>query len=523
MDSKHISIYDCTLRDGCQGHGVSFSLSDKLHIANALDAFGIDFIEGGWPGSNPKDQEFFAQMRRHPLKNANLVAFGSTSHFGIKPEDDPNLQALLDAGTDYVAIVAKSWLLHVRDVLKVTPEQNLEMIAATLDFLSANGRKVILDAEHFFDGFISSPDYARKVLETAVAHHAEVLVLCDTNGGTLPYDIGQACTTVRSWLGDDIQLGIHCHNDSECAVASSLMAVRTSCTQVQGCMNGIGERCGNANLCSIIPALILKMGLSCLKDDSQLSNLTQLSRLLYERAVLREREEQPYVGRMAFAHKGGMHVDGVTKNPQTFEHISPESVGNQRAFLLSEHSGTSSIVEKAMEQNMELTVQKARAVLDDLKSKEAAGYCYEAADASFKLLVSKHLGEHSPHFSLDGFRVIVEKRGQNDACLSEATIKLQVNGETELTAAEGEGPVEALDLALRKALKKFYPQVTEMQLQDFKVRIIDGALGTAAQTRVLIDSSDGRDSWGTVGMSVNIIEASWQALLDSMEYFLGKS
>ena len=518
----HISIYDSTLRDGSQGGGVSFSLSDKIRIARALDNFGIDYVEGGWPGSNPKDAEFFTQMRRKPLQHARLVAFGATCRAGSRPEDDANLQALLEAGTDVVAIVGKSWCLHVQEVLKVSLKANLRMVADTVAYLAGQGREVIFDAEHFFDGYQADREYALEVLQTARRAGAATLVLCDTNGGTLPDDLAHICAEVREAV-PSIPLGIHCHNDSGCAVAGSLLAVRAGCTQVQGCLNGYGERCGNADLCAIIPALSLKMGCECLADSANLPRLTWLSRMLSELTVQREMPNQPYVGRMAFAHKGGMHVDAVTKNPRTFEHVDPEIVGNQRHFLLSEHAGLSSVLEKATEQSLDIPGAEARGVLELLKQKEAEGYSYEAAEASFRLLVDKFLGRSRPHFSLEGFRVIVEKRSLTEDCLSEATIKVNVNGRTELTAAEGRGPVDALDLALRKALGKFYPQLERMQLRDFKVRILDGSKGTAAQTRVLIESSDGGlRNWGTVGLSENIIEASWQALLDSVEFLLGQ-
>lgn len=520
MDSQFVRIYDSTLRDGSQGPGVNFSMADKLRLARSLDAFGVDYLEGGWPSSNPKDAEFFAHLRRHPLQYARLVAFGSTCHPGLKAADDANLQALKAAGTPAVTLVGKTWLLHVREILKISPKKNLKLIADSLDYLSSPERELIFDAENFFDAYASDQDYALSVLDTAWRHGATTLVLCDTNGGTLPGEIFQVCGEVRKILPAEVNLGIHCHNDSDCAVASSLLAVQAGCRQVQGCFNGFGERCGNANLCSIIPAIMLKLHLNCLRDSSQLTHLTDLSRLVYELSVVRESPQQPYVGKMAFAHKGGMHINGVTKNPATFEHVAPESVGNKRQFLLSELSGLTSIQEKAQEQSLKLPEDEARKILNELKQQEAAGYSYEAADASFKMLVQKHLGQHKPHFSLEGFRVIIEKRSFADACLSEATIKVKVNGQTELTAAEGEGPVNALDVALRKALQKFFPGVSRMQLRDFKVRILDGAQGTAALTRVLVDSSDGKQSWGTVGMSENIIEASWQALLDSVEYFL---
>ena len=523
MPAPFINIYDTTLRDGSQGPGVNFSLSDKLRIAAALDAFGVSYVEGGWPGANPKDTEFFAEMRRRPLSHARLVAFGSTRHPGVQVSEDPRLQALVDSGTSAVTIFGKSCLLHVKDVLQVSPEENLAMVRDTVAFFKANGKEVLFDAEHFFDGYADNPSYALETLQAAAEAGASTLVLCDTKGGALPYDLLHVCQEVRKRISPAVALGIHCHNDSECAVANSLAAVRAGFTLVQGTINGFGERCGNANLCSIIPAIMLKIGSRCLAEDTQLANLTSLSRLVNELAIQRENPRQPYVGSGAFAHKGGMHVNAVSKNAATFEHVDPQAVGNRRQILLSEMSGVSNVLLKAKEQELELPEddsRTAREILERVKSMEARGYSFEAADASFKLLVRKYLHDYSAPFELDGFRVIIEKRGPNENCLSEATIKLNVNGKTEITAAEGEGPVNALDSALRKALARFFPNVANMKLQDFKVRILDGALGTAAQTQVLMESADARRNWTTVGVSENIVEASWQAILDSVEYFL---
>lgn len=521
---RTIQFYDCTLRDGAQGPGINFSLMDKVRLAEALDAFGVDYIEGGWPGANPKDTEFFRHMAGHPLRHAQLVAFGATCRGGVMPSEDPQVQALMSSQCRTVSIFGKSWLLHVREVLKVSPEENLRMIFDTVRHLHDAGRRVFFDAEHFFDGFADAPEYAMAALQSAVDGGAMAVVLCDTNGATLPYDINRIAAEVRSKLPSSVMLGIHCHNDSDCAVASSLTAVRAGCDLVEGTVNGFGERCGNADLCSIIPAVAFKMAPVGVAPSLRLPELTALSRLFYEIAVLHERPQQPYVGSGAFAHKGGMHVNAVAKDSRTFEQISPESVGNRRHILLSELSGVSNVVLKARELGVRLEDGgiQARAILAEIKRREAQGYAFEAADASFKLLVERLLERHQPLFELDGFRVIIEKRGPNEKCLSEATIKVRVKGQTALTAAEGEGPVNALDLALRKALTGFFPKVGNMRLRDFKVRILDGADGTAAQTRVLIDSSDGTRDWGTVGMSENIIEASWQALLDSVEYYLGQ-
>lgn len=521
---KTINFYDCTLRDGAQGPGINFSLSDKIRLAHALDAFGMDYIEGGWPGSNPKDTEFFREMANHPLQHARLVAFGATHAKHKTPAEDENFRTLAECGAPVAAIFGKSWLLHVREVLNVTPSENLKLIADSVAWLCSQGKEVVFDAEHFFDSYADDPEYAMEVLNSAIGAGASQVVLCDTNGATLPYDIQSTVAAVRNSLPEHIALGIHCHDDSGCAVASSLGAIRSGCTMVQGTVNGFGERCGNADLCTIIPAVALKMPGYGIGENMQLERLRNLSQIFYELSVIHERPQQPYVGSGAFSHKGGMHVNGVCKDSRTFEHIAPEQVGNRRQILLSELSGASSVVMKARELDIDLEKDPAtaRGLLEEIKQREARGYAFEAADASFKLMMERQLRNHQCHFELDGFRVIIEKRGPEEKCLSEATIKVRVNGMTELTAAEGEGPVNALDLALRKALSKFFPEVAEMRLSDFKVRIIDGADATAAQTRVLVDSTARGEAWTTVGVSENIIEASWQALLDSVEYYLMK-
>ncbi len=515
-----IHIYDTTLRDGTQSQGVAFSKADKVRIAERLDAFGVGYIEGGWPGSNPKDMAFFETMRKRPLARARLAAFGSTRRAGVRADEDANLRTLLEAETPVVTIFGKSWLFHVRDVLRVSPDENLDMVGSSCGYLRDHGREVIFDAEHFFDGYAEDPAFALAVLRRAAECGATTLVLCDTNGGTLPHVIEEVTAAVVKAL-PGVAIGIHCHNDTGCAVASSLAAIRAGAVHVQGTINGYGERCGNANLCTIIPALSLKMGLECLHRPN-LERLTELSRFVNDLANLREDPHQPYVGSAAFAHKGGMHVNAVAKNPATFEHIPPEKVGNRRRVLVSDLAGGSNILLKAEEHDLRLDGKspEVRLILSELKRLEAEGYEYESADASFKVLVEKLMHRHHPFFELEGFRVIVEKRGPEEPCLSEATIKIKVGDETEITAAEGDGPVNALDLALRKVLTRFYPHVAEMSLRDFKVRILDGEDGTAAKTRVLIESTDGKALWGTVGLSGNIIEASWQALLDSVEYFL---
>lgn len=519
--SDFVHIYDTTLRDGTQAQGVSFSKTDKVRIAEKLDLFGVAYIEGGWPGSNPKDMGFFDDMRGRKLKHAKLAAFGSTRRAGNSPEEDRNLQTLLEAETPVITIFGKSWLLHVDDVLRVSPDTNLDMVGSSCAFLRDQGREVIFDAEHFFDGYADSPEYALDVLRRAVDCGASTVVLCDTNGGTLPHRIEEITASVRAALPDGVVVGIHCHNDIGCAVASSLAATRAGARHIQGTMNGVGERCGNANLCTIMPTLALKMGLPCLADQ-RLEQLTELSRFVFSLANMGEDIRQPYVGSAAFAHKGGMHVNAVSKNPVTFEHLNPEAVGNRRRVLVSDLSGGSNILLKAEEHDIKLDGkgEEVRQILAELKRLEAEGYEFESADASFKVLVKKLVEQHESCFDLEGFRVIVEKRGPEEPCISEATIKVRVDDRTDIAAAEGDGPVNALDVALRKVLTNFYPHVEEMRLRDFKVRILDGDEGTAAKTRVLIESTDGITEWGTVGVSENIIEASWEALIDSVEYFL---
>ncbi|MDX9979416.1 MAG: citramalate synthase, partial [Lentisphaeria bacterium] len=466
-----VHIYDTTLRDGTQAEGISFSVTDKVRIAEQLDAFGIDYIEGGWPGSNPRDMGFFEAMRGRKLAHAKLTAFGSTRRNTHRAEEDPNLLRLLEAETPAVAIFGKSWLLHVHDVLRVSPEDNLRMIADSCRFLADQGREVIFDAEHFLDGYLDQPDYALEVLKTAAANGASCIVLCDTNGGRLPQEVSEIARAVRAALPAAAELGIHCHNDSGCGVANSLAAVLAGATHVQGTINGFGERCGNADLCSIIPGLQLKMGRSCVPETS-MSHLRELSRFVCDLANVRENIRLPYVGQAAFAHKGGMHVNAVAKNAVTFEHIPPETVGNRRRVLVSDLSGGSNILFKAEEHHISLDGkgEEVRQILDELKRLEAEGYEYESADASFKVLMNKLLKQHRNFFDLEGFRVIIEKRGPDVPCLSEATIKVKVGGETEIAAAEGDGPVNALDIALRKVLKRFYPEVEAMSLRDFKVR-----------------------------------------------------
>ncbi|MEA2011529.1 MAG: citramalate synthase [Verrucomicrobiota bacterium] len=520
---KEIKIYDTTLRDGTQAEGISFSKTDKVRIAECLDNLGVAYVEGGWPGSNPKDMGFFEEVKGRKFKNTKIAAFGSTRRASNPVEEDANILTLLQAETPVVTIFGKSWLLHVNDVLRITPDKNLEIVKDSCAYLVANDREVIFDAEHFYDGYLDNPGYAMDVLKSAVDNGAGTIVLCDTNGGVLPSKISEITQTVRNAFPNKVQLGIHCHNDIGTAIASSLAGVDAGATHIQGTMNGFGERCGNANLCSIIPSLELKMGMKALPKGN-LIHLKNTSKFVYDLANLKPEKSHPYVGDSAFAHKGGMHVNAVNKNPITFEHVNPETVGNKRRILISDLSGTSNILIKAEEHNVNLKKNdpEVRKILSELKKLEAEGYEFESAGASFELLMQKMTGNHVPYFKLDGFRVIIEKRGNDEPCISEVTVKLNVDGETEITAAEGDGPVNALDKALRKSLTRFYPEISDVVLTDFKVRILEGNDGTNAKTRVLIESTDGESNWGTVGLSENIIEASWEALVDSIEHVLYK-
>ncbi|HPB10539.1 MAG TPA: citramalate synthase [Kiritimatiellia bacterium] len=518
---EKVYIYDTTLRDGAQGEGISFSDTAKVRFAHLLDEFGVDFIEGGFAGSNPRDRRFFDDIRKERLAHARVTAFGSTRRVDVDAQGDPQLAGLLAAETEWVTIYGKSWLLHVRDVLRTTGENNLQMIADTVGFLRAAGRRVLFDAEHFFDGYKDDPAYALDALQAALREGADGVVLCDTNGGCLPHEIFAITQTVCAAL-PGAQVGIHTHNDSGLAVAASLEAVRAGARQVQGCVNGYGERTGNANLTAIIPALELKMGFACVGAE-RLRRLREVSLVTDDLANQRPDPRQPYAGRSAFSHKAGAHVNAVKKNTRTFEHIEPEAVGNQRHVLVSELSGAANVMMKAAELGTDfsgLDKERARAILDEVKRRENKGYSYESADGSFKILLQKVLNTHRPFFELEGFRVIVEKRGSDEPCLSEATVKVKVNGVAELTAGEGHGPVDALNAALRQALTRFYPEIEQIALTDYRVRILDPQEATRAMTRVLIESGDGARQWGTVGVSENIIEASWQALLDSIEYKL---
>lgn len=515
---KRIEVYDTTLRDGSQGEGISFSLADKMRLARKLDEFGMDYIEGGWPGSNPKDIDFFAQMKGARLTHAKLAAFGSTRRPGQAAKDDELLQVLVAAETPVITIFGKSWDFHATHVLKVSLAENLAMIHDSVDYLNRNTREVIYDAEHFFDGYKHNADYAMKCLEAAHDAGASILVLCDTNGGTLPHEIEEIVQAVKAKI--EARIGIHTHDDSACGVANALAAVRSGAEQVQGTINGYGERCGNANLIPIVANLRLKMGYDCLGDHS-IEHLTGLSQFVDEVANLSPNTRQAYVGRSAFAHKAGVHVDSVMKHRSTYEHVDPEAVGNSRRMLVSELSGGSTIVSKAAKHDLDLTKKspQTRALLKRVAEMEHQGYSFEGAEASFELLMMQTAGSYRKLFDLQGFRVIVEQRGDGEP-LTEATVKLSVDGEERLTVAEGDGPVHALDSALRKALLEFYPELTDLKLTDFKVRVVNVREGTAARVRTIIDSADGDETWSTVGVSTNMIEASWHALVDGVVYGL---
>ncbi|MBI4341571.1 MAG: citramalate synthase [Candidatus Omnitrophica bacterium] len=514
-----VELYDTSLRDGAQTEGISYSVQDKLRITEKLDALGVHYIEGGWPGSNPKDAEYFRRAAKLRLTNAILTAFGSTRRADHAAAKDPNLQALLKAETQIITIFGKTWDLHVRDVLRISPEENLRVIEDSVAFLKRRGKRVVYDAEHFFDGYKDNPEYARKTLQAAINGGADCVTFCDTNGGTLSHEVLEIITACKREL--PVVLGAHTHNDSELAVANALAAMAAGCTQVQGTINGYGERCGNANLVSIIAILKTKMGVHCL-PDAKLKELTEVSRFVAELSNMAQNPHQPFVGAAAFSHKGGVHVNAVMKNPRTYEHIDPSVVGNQRKIIVSELSGRSSLVLKAKDLALDLSknTPEAKKLLQTLQKLEHEGYHYEAADGSLELLMKRQLKQAKPFFTLEGFRVIMEKRDHK--LNSEASIKIRVKGVPEQTAAEGDGPVNALDNALRKALRPFYPTLARMHLTDFKVRVLDEKAGTAAKVRVLIQSQDEHDSWGTVGVSENVIEASWQALVDSIEYKLLK-
>jgi 2-isopropylmalate synthase len=516
-----VLIYDTTLRDGAQGEGISFSLDDKIKIAKKLDYLGVSYIEGGWPGSNPKDLEFFKQMQRLDLKNARVAAFGSTRKPGITVKQDSNVKALLDSGAKTITIVGKTWDFHVLRALETTLEENLNMIRETVSYLKGKNLEVIFDAEHFFDGFKNNPDYALQVLKTAAGAGADWLILCDTNGGSMPWEIESIVQEIR----DQVQtlLGIHAHNDSGCALSNSLVAVKQGCRQVQGTINGYGERCGNSDICSVIPNLELKMDLSCLPPGN-LKYLSEVSHYISEIANMPHHNNQPFVGHGAFAHKGGIHVSALLKDSQTYEHINPEEVGNHRRVLVSELSGLSNLLYKAKELNIDVNTYDAetRRLMKQIKELENQGFQFEGADASLELFLRKAFGQYDDFFQLKNLKIILEKSEGEEEFSAEAMIKVQIGDNTVHTAAEGEGPVNALDNSLRKALNEVYPEIADMHLSDYKVRVLDGNNGTGAKVRVLIDSADQSDKWSTVGVSENIIEASWQAIVDSINFLLLK-
>ncbi len=530
-------IYDTTLRDGAQKEGLSLSVDDKIKIARRLDELGVHYIEGGWPGSNPKDIQFFQSMKKEPLKNAKLAAFGSTRRKGVDAEKDLGLEQLLEAETPVITLVGKSWDLHVDEVLRATRDENLAMISDSIAHLVSHGREVHFDAEHFFDGYQANADYALKTLVAAAQGGAEFLVLCDTNGGTLPGAVGRVVKEVETKLvesgWENLKLGMHAHNDGDCAVANSLAAIEAGCSQVQGTTNGYGERCGNANLMCIIPSLMLKMKRAAI-SDKQLATLTEAAHFVADIANVNLPSSSPFVGESAFAHKGGLHVDGVMKADGSFEHIAPSSVGNEQRVVVSELSGKSTIAIKARDIGLEQAEDPEwiGAMLRMVKDLEHKGYHFEAADASFELLMLREAGKFDPSFALESYRVVMEEFGREwqpttglsaahvSSIQTEAVVKLHVGGERVIAMAEGNGPVNALDQGLRRALEQAYPLIHGIKLTDYKVRALADSAGTGSVVRVLIESSDGDKTWGTVGVSENIIEASWNALVDSIEYGL---
>jgi 2-isopropylmalate synthase len=515
-----VLIYDTTLRDGAQGEGLSFSLDDKLKIVEKLDYLGIAYIEGGWPGSNPKDLEFFSQVRNLDLKHARITAFGSTRKPGIGVKQDANLQALQQAGVATVTIFGKTWDFHVLRALETTLEENLNMIRESISYLKEQGMEVFFDAEHFFDGYKNNADYALQVLQAASEAGAGYLVLCDTNGGTLPWEIEEIIKEVQKY--SRVPLGIHAHNDSASAVGNSLIAVKEGCSQVQGTINGYGERCGNADLCSIIPNLELKMDKRVL-PPGYLKRLAEVSHYISEIANMPHHNNQPFVGYGAFAHKGGIHVNALLKDSLTYEHIDPEEVGNYRRVLVSELSGLSNLLYKARELDIDINNydHETRRVIKQIKELESQGLQFEGADASLELFLRKAFGQYDDFFQLKNLKLIIEKN-EDSPITAEAMVKLTIGEKTFHTAAEGDGPVNALDNSLRKAITEVYPEIGEMHLSDYKVRVLNGNEGTAARVRVLIESADQKSKWSTVGVSENIIEASWQAIVDSINYLLFK-
>lgn len=518
---KKIIVLDSTLRDGAQAQGISYTVEDKLKIVKRLDSLGVSYIEAGNPGSNPKDLEFFERVGHLKLQNSKLIAFGSTRRVGTAVEDDSNVMSLLKAGTSAVVIFGKTWDFQVTEILKTTLDENIRMIFDTIEYFKKSNREVVFDAEHFFEGYKANPKYAVRTLQAAADAGADSLCLCDTKGGSLPMDIYNITQEIVKHF--PIPIGIHCHNDNGMAVAGSIMAVQAGAAQVQGTINGLGERCGNANLCTIIPNLQLLMGYSCIPEGN-MPEMTAVARSISEISNVIHDERAPYVGRTAFAHKAGMHADAVTKNSSAYEMIDPEAVGNRRIFLMSEVAGRSAVLSLIKKFEPELTKDSEETwkILDKLKEMEHQGYQYEGAESSFELIVMKVLGKYHPFFELKDFKVIVNEPAITNERNSAAMIKVKVGDQEEITAAEGDGPVNALDNAVRKALVRFYPCISEMKLTDYKVRVLDSTSATAAKVRVLIESTDGNEVWTTIGVSTDIIDASWKALVDSIEYKLGK-
>jgi 2-isopropylmalate synthase len=516
-----VKIYDTTLRDGAQAEDIAFTLDDKLRIAKKLDELGVHYIEGGWPGTNPRDDKFFKSVRHERFNIAKIAAFGSTRKKGTAADSDDQVKAVIASFAEVVTIVGKSWTIHVTGALGTSLDENLAMIGDTLAYLRPRVKELFYDAEHFFDGFRADPDYAIATIKRAEAAGADCVVLCDTNGGVTPGRIREIVERVKKEI--KTPLGIHCHDDNGLSAANTLIAVEAGADQVQGTINGYGERCGNANLCTIIPNLKIKMGIECI-SDKQLERLREVSRFVDEMANRVPDKHRPYVGDSAFAHKGGIHASAVMKDPLTYEHIDPRLVGNEQRILVSDQSGLASIRLKVKQFGVDLSSddEKTRLLVRQVKELEAKGYQFEGADASFELLMNRALGLYKPYFKLKGFRIIVERRTGDKEPLAEATIMIDVDGRVEHTAATGNGPVNALDNAIRKALEKFYPELSEMKLLDFKVRVLSTEDGTAATVRVLIESGDKEDTWETVGVDQNIIQASWSALVDSIEYKLYK-
>jgi 2-isopropylmalate synthase len=516
---EKIKTYDTTLRDGMQTEGVSFSLEDKLSIARRLDELGLDYVEGGYAGSNPKEMHFFDEVKKLPMRHCRIVAFGSTHRADTKPADDLSLNSILACGTSTATVVGKSWDMHVKAVLGCSLDMNLRICADSVKYLKSKSLEVIFDAEHFFDGYRENPDYAVKVLEAAAGAGADILVLCDTNGGFLPEQIYEITKFVCERFST-VSVGIHTHNDCGCATANSLAAVRAGARHVQGTMNGLGERCGNANLCTVIPDLMLKMGFDVLELE-KLKTMTEVSRFMFEIANLSPVMNLPFVGESAFAHKAGLHVDAIRKSRRSYEHIDPSLVGNERRFLISELSGKSNVLAELEKSKIAEDKKLAKRILTEVQKLEDEGYQFETANASFDLLVKKIMGTYKPFFELIKYNTTVEKRASGDL-VTEATVKLKVGDKVEHVVGEGDGPVNALDAALRKSIDIFYPSIRDMHLIDYKVRVVNAKAGTAARVRVIIESRDKDSTWGTVGCSENIIEASWQALVDSIEYKLYK-